>query len=535
MSSEASETNSSEPASDDRGAPAEEFSPRPLGPAAEGSGTSAEESMSSGEASPAEPSEPVQSSAQDLHIEQRRSWRSAQESIEAVVVAILLALLLRHFALEAFVIPTGSMAPTLLGEHLRVICPSCRQVYPMGRVDGGFESRCQLCEATTSAWSSEVDGQQVQMNWALALRPPGLRESPIFAGDKILVDKAAYRGPEPERFDVVVFKYPKEPQRNFIKRLIGLPGERVAIRGGDIVINGQRVQKPEAVQEVLWRPIYKQSSPLPEARDEPWSSTDKDRWQLRRRGEALDQVLEIPGLEREAFIAWPGASPTSLVFDRAIRDHESYNPTAARNGIGVGAEHYIADLRIEASVRSLGAADEDGLVLSITINGFDYSLRMPTLAAQPLRIEAARRVLAEAAVRPLEAGQIRRLRFEHLDGALRAWLDGELSLSTPAPALEGAVSSSGLSLRAPASGAVFEKIELWRDVQYFDRGPPPDMPEIFDVDRGEYLIPSGHFLMFGDNQPSSSDSRAWGLVARGHIVGRAFMIFWPPQRFGPIR
>src|SRR6478672_10381680 len=50
---------------------------------------------------------------------------SAKETIESILVAFILAFIFRAFVVEAFVIPTGSMAPTLLGAHMRFTCPDC--------------------------------------------------------------------------------------------------------------------------------------------------------------------------------------------------------------------------------------------------------------------------------------------------------------------------------------------------------------------------------------------------------------------------
>ena len=48
-----------------------------------------------------------------------------KETLESVVIAFILTFIFRAFVMEAFVIPTGSMAPTLLGQHIRVQCPQC--------------------------------------------------------------------------------------------------------------------------------------------------------------------------------------------------------------------------------------------------------------------------------------------------------------------------------------------------------------------------------------------------------------------------
>src|SRR3954470_6159699 len=63
-----------------------------------------------------------------------------RETIEAIVVAMILALLVRGFEAEAFVIPTGSMAPTLMGRHKEITCPQCGHVYAVNASaedDGG--------------------------------------------------------------------------------------------------------------------------------------------------------------------------------------------------------------------------------------------------------------------------------------------------------------------------------------------------------------------------------------------------------------
>src|SRR5580700_7337215 len=59
-----------------------------------------------------------------------------RETVEAIVVAMILALLVRGFEAEAFVIPTGSMAPTLMGRHKEVTCPQCGYTY---KVNAGGE------------------------------------------------------------------------------------------------------------------------------------------------------------------------------------------------------------------------------------------------------------------------------------------------------------------------------------------------------------------------------------------------------------
>ena len=63
-------------------------------------------------------------------------------------------------------------------------------------------------------------------------------ENTLHNGDNLIVDKLSYRFHDPERFDIIIFKFPDDESQLFIKRLIGLPGETVEIRDGKVYING---------------------------------------------------------------------------------------------------------------------------------------------------------------------------------------------------------------------------------------------------------------------------------------------------------
>ena len=116
----------------------------------------------------------------------------AREYLESIVVAFILALFIRTFVVQAFKIPTGSMEKNLLiGDHLLVN----KLVYSPSL--GGFE-------------------------------------------DMILAKKPVQRG------HIVVFKFPEEPTRDFIKRVIGLPGETVEMRDKKVFINGKPLDEPYA-------------------------------------------------------------------------------------------------------------------------------------------------------------------------------------------------------------------------------------------------------------------------------------------------
>lgn len=147
---------------------------------------------------------------------------SMRETIESIAVAFLLAFLFRAFEAEAFVIPTGSMAPTLYGRHKEATCKQCGHLITIGA-------------------SKELDNEtgmlvsRVEMALCPNCRAPNeIKEAPAFNGDRILVNKFPFELHDPRRWDVVVFKFPEEPKTNYIKRLVGLPNETLIIRQGDL-------------------------------------------------------------------------------------------------------------------------------------------------------------------------------------------------------------------------------------------------------------------------------------------------------------
>src|SRR5437870_9141922 len=108
-----------------------------------------------------------------------------REYFESIVIAVILALFIRTFVVQAFKIPTGSMEENLLiGDHLLV------NKFAFGPAETRLE-RALLPLATV------------------------------------------------KRLDVIVFKYPEEPERDYIKRVIGLPGETVELKEKRIYINGK--------------------------------------------------------------------------------------------------------------------------------------------------------------------------------------------------------------------------------------------------------------------------------------------------------
>jgi len=168
--------------------------------------------------------------------------QAARETVESIVMAIVLAFLFRAFVAEAFVIPTGSMAPTLMGQHKDIVCPMCHFEY---RVGASIEIDNQAVPGPRGTVLVPRQGTVVATTCPLCRYRMKLdlthdADHSTFVGDRILVSKFLYDFSSPKRWDVIVFKFPFNAKENYIKRLVGLPGETLRIFHGDIYVENGR-------------------------------------------------------------------------------------------------------------------------------------------------------------------------------------------------------------------------------------------------------------------------------------------------------
>jgi len=202
-------------------------------------------------------------------VKKPKQKEGTRDTIESILFAFILAFLFRTFEAEAFVIPTGSMAPTLYGRHKETVCTACGHHIVVGASHevipetGFLVNNGRLRGAVCSNCGYENDQ---------------ILKDPAFNGDRILVNKFPYEFGEPDRWDVFVFKYPAEPQTNYIKRLVGLPGETIRIRSGNLFrVEEQKeivLRKSPDKQQVLQIPVYDDNEPPREIIKAGWP----ERW-----------------------------------------------------------------------------------------------------------------------------------------------------------------------------------------------------------------------------------------------------------------
>ena len=203
-----------------------------------------------------------------------------RETVESLAVAFILALLFKAFVAEAFVIPTGSMAPTLMGAHKDILGEETGYRFQVGA-------------------SSEFDNDLGRKNGSFVIgaicpisRKPQVisplrdKNESTFSGDRILVSKLAYVWNSPKRWDVIVFKFIEKARQNYIKRCIGLPSETVRVFGGDIYIRPSTnspfeiARKPPHVMEAMMQLVndtqYAPKSFIKGDVPPPWQPLEKD-------------------------------------------------------------------------------------------------------------------------------------------------------------------------------------------------------------------------------------------------------------------
>lgn len=170
-----------------------------------------------------------------------------KDTIESIVVALILAFVFRAFVVEAFVIPTGSMAPTLYGAHGTILCEDCGTEFAYGVRD--LDDKRPVTEVRSSANAICPNCNHANSNLVINDERQNAEK-----GDRILVLKWPFDigGPalNPARWDVIVFKDPADGTTNFIKRLAGLPNEVLMILDGDVYSAPTRELSPATLEEL---------------------------------------------------------------------------------------------------------------------------------------------------------------------------------------------------------------------------------------------------------------------------------------------
>jgi len=472
---------------------------------------------------------------------------SIRDTVQSIWVAIVLAFVLRAFVVEAFVIPTGSMAPRLYGEHLDLKCPACGKEFAFGwSVSQERNVRREIGGVPANGRRKPEGAVCPSCGYALH------KEADISGGDRVLVMKYLYRFRPPKPWDVIVFKNPQDNQQNYIKRLIGLPGETIEIVHGDVFVcqPGEelfRIRRKEdpRVQNAMWqvvfdndfRPDYdliEKANRLrrPGSKIKPcqWRLSDPNdgRWKLADNAESqYGRVFRFAGkggAGGKAIPAWLELEAD----DGRFLPHYGYDRGSEANGI----TDIVSDLKLEGVWQP---ADKDSH-LALSLSSFEFvftahisgdgSVRLLCRPAEGDGSGESRLVAPAAKIASLADGRGHVVSIRNVDLRASVWIDGQCvteSLDTEPDEAAGdqmkypmdykwlkhrlmlahksvdakAIPEPTVRIAASGSDSVLQHIKLMRDVFYTS-------PRI---SRGSG---EGSVLDFADRLGVQSGARGWG-------------------------
>lgn len=314
------------------------------------------------------------------------------------------------------------------------------------------------------------------------------------------------------RFDLAVL-VPEGESEPFVKRVIGLPGEEVALRGGDVWIDGEvlRSSRGLAVPLVVFDGERDQA-------EVDWRLSDL--WTVGPEGWLLE-ASEVP----------EGADAGLAFMRLGLADH-----LRLESGRRAGGRLHVGDGRLEFEVETLDASfrlraglREQGDEFELVVEPGEGGLAVASLRREsPLGAEE----LAQAELRWTDSPHA--IAFWNADDRLGVEVDGELVLdhayeaNTLHPRDEAQAGISMPTDRVYLGGrggrARFRGVRVLRDLHYTSRGE-------HGVGEAVQLGPDEVFLL-GDNSRESRDGRDWGPTALSTVVGRPLAILWPPSRAG---
>jgi signal peptidase I len=507
------------------------------------------------------------------------------ETIQSLIVAFVLAMTFRGFVVEGFVIPTGSMAPTLMGAHARL---HSRQT--------GYDFAVGLDRSGADLRPGEAVDPMIGPAYTRSAQVSGPTRERM--GDRILVLKCLYPFSGPQRYDAVVFKNPTRSQgdeANYIKRLIGLPNEDIWLCDGDVFASPTdagafRVQrKPDHVQRAVWQPVHDSDfvpiNPrrLEEESGRRWSGPpwvgDASVWDLTGRVYrcASDQLNVLQ---------WDSSR-------RELNDWNAYNMLQPMHGPDRRPVP-VSDLRICATITPQRAGLNTTLELRARGCVFEFTIQENSgMAEAIMRMRPDEegglppQVTEKRATITLSAGRAFALECWHVDQSMRLFIDGREVVEplmydwSPVQRLQGASGRFdsddarllvSLPISAPHLRWTFQgtpltlgRVRVDRDLYYRKAPQPQSVNPISDAGRERAArenrpIPQSgapafgthpdnlgrlgpdQFMMCGDNSPMSLDSRLWGnpdalvasqidpspfVVNRKLLLGKAWLVYFP--------
>lgn len=408
-----------------------------------------------------------------------RSKRRVYSVLQIFIASICLSLLLRTWMVMGLIAPVtvvgSSMAPSIVGQHIEVNCQHCGYAYSIG-----------------AEFADSIDRAECPQCGIPNIIPDQL---PLQRGDALWIHRLASKWSQPRRWEPVVFASPADAGQLAVKRIIGLPGETIELRQGDVWCDGKRLVKPIPVQQAMRVLVHRETGqshrwhPAPESgwrwQQGAWrcadSSSQRQHWiQYHHSGGKVltDDLPYNAGLSRKLFL---------------VRDFW----LAVQLRLA-GAGYLAVRLDDGTSVAEVRLFPEQGTV-QLSLDG------APCVESQ----------LSPTIHKALRDGEVK-LDLCNFDRTLWVAVNGSLQLRHPLPEGRPIVGvSEPFSVGSDGTYADILDSRIYRDVYYMSE------QEAFGYtdSRVEYPVGKGTVFVLGDNIAVSLDSRRWGPLPARYIVG----------------
>jgi len=401
----------------------------------------------------------------------------------------------------------GSMAPFVMGPHSQSVCPECRLSFSVG-VDTSVDLNERICPNC---------GNRFPVSGAISILP----------GDPIrLLPYSKTRGPR--RWDAIMLKTPQPPGSVTLKRIVGLPGERLVIRRGDIFINGRVVSKNLQQRREMAMLVHDNGhTPSEPGQPTPWEPQNPHTDWKRQQGKwcyravpdspvlqnpLADSVREKP--DWLVFQSYDGSLLTGRRFvESGMDDYFSYN-----QGISF-RRHWVSDMWLRCQVAMLGTgslrlrADNGQVQLEASLEPDQGRMELNITSSHP-EVKFSAVHLDLQTLRPdfvIEVG--------FCDGqGFVSVADQELVIPLPSQAGVFKPQSRPFALAAKQLELTLHSLRVYRDVYYL---PPDGSNQDWSPERP---LAGDRYFVLGDNTQISIDSRhgkAGYHPARKSLLGKA--------------